>query len=79
MGAFFGMQERPKQEYYTSSGALTSSYAQGGPVSFDEGGTSRLGDYFRSKVDKYEIDRQINALMAEKNKYRLDYLGSYTP
>jgi hypothetical protein len=30
MGAFFGMQERPKQEYYTSSGALTSGYAQGG-------------------------------------------------
>jgi hypothetical protein len=30
MGAFFGMQERPKQEYYTSSGALTSSYARGG-------------------------------------------------
>ena len=30
MGAFFGMQERPKQDYYTSSGALTSSYAKGG-------------------------------------------------
>ena len=30
MGSFFGLQERPKQEYYTSSGALTSSYAQGG-------------------------------------------------
>jgi hypothetical protein len=30
MGGFFGLQERPKQEYYTSSGALTSSYAKGG-------------------------------------------------
>jgi hypothetical protein len=30
MGTFFGMQERPKQDYYTSSGALTSSYAKGG-------------------------------------------------
>jgi hypothetical protein len=30
MGAFFGLQKRPKQDYYTSSGALTSSYAKGG-------------------------------------------------
>jgi hypothetical protein len=30
IGAFFGMQERPKQDYYSSSGALTSSYARGG-------------------------------------------------
>jgi hypothetical protein len=30
MGGFFGLQERPKQDYYTSSGALTSSYAKGG-------------------------------------------------
>jgi hypothetical protein len=56
------------------------AFENGGDVqNFDEGGTSRLGDYFRSKIDKYEIDRQINALMSEKNKYRLDYLGSYTP
>jgi len=30
LGTFFGLQERPKQEYYTSSGALTSQYAKGG-------------------------------------------------
>jgi hypothetical protein len=30
MGTFFGLQERPKQDYYTSSGALTSGYAHGG-------------------------------------------------
>jgi hypothetical protein len=30
MGTFFGLQQRPKQDYYTSSGALTSSYARGG-------------------------------------------------
>jgi hypothetical protein len=30
LGSFFGLQERPKQEYYTSSGKLTSDYAHGG-------------------------------------------------
>ena len=30
MGSFMGLQERPKQEYYTSNGDLTSSYAHGG-------------------------------------------------
>lgn len=30
MGSFFGLQERPKQEYYTSSGERTSQYAHGG-------------------------------------------------
>jgi len=40
MGAFFGLQERPKQEYYTSSGALTSSYAQGGYLNGDGDGMS---------------------------------------
>jgi hypothetical protein len=30
MGTFFGLQQKPKQDYYTSSGALTSSYARGG-------------------------------------------------
>jgi hypothetical protein len=44
MGAFFGMQERPKQEYYTSSGELTSRYAMGGPVSFADGGDSNKED-----------------------------------
>ena len=40
MGAFFGLRERPKQEYYTSSGALTSSYAQGGYLNGDGDGMS---------------------------------------
>jgi hypothetical protein len=44
MGVFFGMQERPKQEYYTSSGELTSRYAMGGPVSFADGGDSNKED-----------------------------------
>jgi hypothetical protein len=44
MGTFFGMQERPKQEYYTSSGELTSRYAMGGPVSFADGGDSNKED-----------------------------------
>jgi hypothetical protein len=65
-----------------------NNYANGGIVAFNdggdvqnyaEGGTSRIGDFFRSRMDKYDIDRQINDLMAEKNKYRFDYIGSYTP
>jgi hypothetical protein len=40
MGTFFGMQERPKQDYYTSSGALTSSYAQGGYLNGNGDGMS---------------------------------------
>jgi len=80
MRAWIGLQERPKQEYYTGSGTLTSSYAEGGEVKhYDEGGTSRLGDYFTSKMNQYDIDRQINDLMAEKNKYRFDYTGTYKP
>jgi hypothetical protein len=30
MGSFFGLQERPRQEYYTSSGERTLGYAHGG-------------------------------------------------
>jgi hypothetical protein len=30
MGSFMGLQERPRQEYYTSSGERTSGYAHGG-------------------------------------------------
>jgi hypothetical protein len=30
-------------------------------------------------MDKYDIDRKINALMEEKNKYRFDYTGVYKP
>jgi len=56
-----------------------NNYANGGIVAFQEGGTSRLGDWWRSRMNEYDLDRQISALMAEKNKYRYDYLGSYTP
>jgi hypothetical protein len=66
------------EENYATGGIV--AFNDGGNVqNFEEGGTSRLGDYFRSKLNKYDIDRQINDLMAEKNKYRFDYLGSYTP
>jgi hypothetical protein len=55
-------------------------YAEGGEVKhYDEGGTSRLGDWWSSKMNQYDIDRQINDLMAEKNKYRFDYTGTYKP
>jgi hypothetical protein len=43
MGTFFGLQQRPKQDYYTSSGALTSSYAQGGLTAFTMGGNPKGG------------------------------------
>ena len=65
-----------------------ANYASGGIVAFDDGGevqhfeqggTSRIGDFFKSRMDKYDIDRKINALMEEKNKYRFDYTGLYKP
>jgi hypothetical protein len=63
---------------YASGGII--AFDDGGEVQhFDEGGTSRLGDFFRSKMDKYDIDREINDLIAEKNKYRFDYTGKYKP
>jgi len=84
MGSFFGLQEKPKQEYYTSSGALTSSYADGGMVAFDNGGpvaTSKFGDFFRGLGNRgaLDIDKQIGALQAEKNKISYDIFSAYTP
>ena len=56
------------------------AFDDGGEVKhFEQGGTSRLGDWWSSKMNQYSIDQQINDLMAEKNKYRFDVLGSYTP
>jgi hypothetical protein len=40
MGSFFGLQERPRQEYYTSSGERTSGYAQGGYLNGNGDGMS---------------------------------------
>ena len=66
--------------YLPNDTVFTRQMAEGGEVQhFDVGGTSRLGDYFRSKMDKYDIDRQISDLIAEKNKYRFDYTGKYKP
>jgi hypothetical protein len=50
MGTFFGLQQRPKQDYYTSSGALTSSYAQGGLTAFAMGGNPK-GGYLNGQGD----------------------------
>ena len=44
MGAFFGLQEAPKQEYYTGSGELTSRYAEGGIAGLD------IGDMYDEQI-----------------------------
>jgi hypothetical protein len=77
--ADLGMDNQMFNEENYATGGIVAFNDGGNVQNFEEGGTSRLGDYFRSKINKYDIDRQINDLMAEKNKYRYDYLGSYTP
>ena len=67
-----------------------ANYASGGIVAFDdggevqhyaEGGTSKFGDFFRNLGNPaaMEIDKQIGALQAEKNKIKMDIFGSYSP
>jgi len=64
--------------------------AQGGIVAFDdggevqhyaEGGTSKIGDFFRglSNPAAMDLDKQIGTLQAEKNKIKMDIFSSYTP
>ena len=66
-----------------------ANYASGGIVAFDEGGevqhyaeggTSKFGDFFRGLGNPaaLQIDKQIGALQAEKNKIKMDIFGSYT-
>jgi len=59
-------------------------YAGGGMVAFDNGGpvaTSKLGDFFRGLGNRgaLDIDKQIGALQAEKNKISYDIFSAYTP
>jgi hypothetical protein len=58
--------------------------AAGGIVAFDDGGevaTSKLGDFFRGlgNLNAVNIDKQIGALQAEKNKIKSDIFRAYTP
>lgn len=59
-----------------------NNYATGGIVAFQEGGTSRLSDYFsniRSKnLAAGDIDKQINALISEKARLKYDFLSPLT-
>jgi len=59
-------------------------YADGGMVAFDNGGpvaTSKFGDFFRGLGNRgaLDIDKQIGALQAEKNKISYDIFSAYTP
>jgi hypothetical protein len=59
-------------------------YAGGGMVAFDNGGpvaTSKFGDFFRGLGNRgaLDIDKQIGALQAEKNKISYDIFSAYTP
>jgi hypothetical protein len=61
-----------------------AAYADGGMVAFDNGGpvaTSKLGDFFRGLGNRgaLDIDKQLGALQAEKNKISYDIFSSYTP
>lgn len=61
-----------------------NNYATGGIVAFEDGGevaTSRFGDFMRriGNVGAVEIDKQIGALQAEKNKIQGDIFKAYTP
>jgi hypothetical protein len=66
-----------------------NNYATGGIVAFDDGGevqhyadggTSKLGDFFRGlgNPGAINIDKQIGALQAEKNKIKMDIFSSYS-
>ena len=60
------------------------NYADGGMVAFGPGGpvaTSKLGDFFRGLGNRgaLDIDKQLGALQAEKNKINYDIFSSYTP
>jgi hypothetical protein len=60
------------------------NFAGGGIVAFDNGGpvaTSKLGDFLRGLGNRgaTDIDKQIGALQAEKNKISYDIFSSYTP
>jgi hypothetical protein len=59
-------------------------YADGGMVAFDNGGpvaTSKFGDFFRGLGNRgaLDIDKQLGALQAEKNKISYDIFSAYTP
>jgi hypothetical protein len=61
-----------------------AAYADGGMVAFDNGGpvaTSKLGDFFRGLGNRgaLDIDKQLGALQAEKNKISYDIFSAYTP
>jgi hypothetical protein len=61
-----------------------ATYADGGMVAFDNGGpvaTSKLGDFFRGLGNRgaLDIDKQLGALQAEKNKISYDIFSAYTP
>jgi hypothetical protein len=78
MGAFFGLQERPKNEYYTSSGALTSSYADGGEVKRFAGldGSYVNPSMYGGPVQEYEPWYKSLKLLGEKyNLYGDGLLG----
>ena len=56
-------------------------FADGGEVQhYAEGGTSKIGDFFRglNNPAARDIDTQLGALQAEKNKIKMDIFSSYT-
>jgi hypothetical protein len=67
-----------------NSGKQEAQYAGGGEVQyFEEGGTSRLGDYFRNlrttNLEKQKENKLINDLLSEKYRIEGDVFSKLTP
>ena len=70
--------------YLPNDTVFTRQMAEGGEVQhFDEGGTSRLGDYFRNlratNLEKQKENKLINDLLTEKYRIEGDVFSKLTP
>ena len=70
------------EENYASGGIV--AFDDGGPVQyFEQGGTSRLGDYFRdlkaTNLEKQKENKLINDLLTEKYRIQGDIFSNLTP
>jgi hypothetical protein len=79
MGSFFGLQERPKEQYYTSSGELTSRYADGGMVAFTPGGDVASKRYQAALEDSYLSPGSLYAGAKDLLGFPLQYAWTTDP
>jgi hypothetical protein len=79
MGSFFGLQERPKEQYYTSSGELTSRYADGGMVAFTPGGDVASKRYQAALEGSYLSPGSLYAGAKDLVSFPLQYAWTTDP